>query len=167
MALEWKCTSAMWLLWIYRSMCPFSFIYFFPMWFVFLQSTSNYHARRFGVRAAMPGFIARRLCPQLIIVPPNFDKYHAVSREVSLMFHIYLEPFTHFLSLRAESKCTTKLGLSFFFSLTILSLFIIIDIVYWAAYGIQKITSMFRFFFFSHFFHLLFSPENFIALIKT
>ncbi|XP_063520976.1 DNA polymerase kappa isoform X3 [Pongo pygmaeus] len=46
------------------------------------QSTSNYHARRFGVRAAMPGFIAKRLCPQLIIKPPNFDKYRAVSKEV-------------------------------------------------------------------------------------
>uniref|UniRef100_A0A2K6GTP6 DNA polymerase kappa n=1 Tax=Propithecus coquereli TaxID=379532 RepID=A0A2K6GTP6_PROCO len=49
---------------------------------VSMLSTSNYHARRFGVRAAMPGFIARRLCPQLIIVPPNFDKYRAVSKEV-------------------------------------------------------------------------------------
>uniref|UniRef100_A0A9L0IKE6 DNA polymerase kappa n=1 Tax=Equus asinus TaxID=9793 RepID=A0A9L0IKE6_EQUAS len=47
-----------------------------------MLSTSNYHARRFGVRAAMPGFIAKRLCPQLLIVPPNFDKYRAVSREV-------------------------------------------------------------------------------------
>uniref|UniRef100_A0A8C3VV16 DNA polymerase kappa n=1 Tax=Catagonus wagneri TaxID=51154 RepID=A0A8C3VV16_9CETA len=47
-----------------------------------MLSTSNYHARRFGVRAAMPGFIAKRLCPQLIIVPPNFDKYRAVSSEV-------------------------------------------------------------------------------------
>uniref|UniRef100_A0A8C8YWZ2 DNA polymerase kappa n=1 Tax=Prolemur simus TaxID=1328070 RepID=A0A8C8YWZ2_PROSS len=49
---------------------------------VSMLSTSNYHARRFGVRAAMPGFIAKRLCPQLIIVPPNFDKYRAVSKEV-------------------------------------------------------------------------------------
>uniref|UniRef100_A0ABI8A2K5 DNA polymerase kappa n=1 Tax=Felis catus TaxID=9685 RepID=A0ABI8A2K5_FELCA len=47
-----------------------------------MLSTSNYYARRFGVRAAMPGFIAKRLCPQLTIVPPNFDKYQAVSREV-------------------------------------------------------------------------------------
>uniref|UniRef100_A0A8C9Q2T5 DNA polymerase kappa n=1 Tax=Spermophilus dauricus TaxID=99837 RepID=A0A8C9Q2T5_SPEDA len=47
-----------------------------------MLSTSNYIARRFGVRAAMPGFIAKRLCPQLIIVPPNFDKYRAVSKEV-------------------------------------------------------------------------------------
>uniref|UniRef100_A0A2K6UZD6 DNA polymerase kappa n=1 Tax=Saimiri boliviensis boliviensis TaxID=39432 RepID=A0A2K6UZD6_SAIBB len=47
-----------------------------------MLTTSNYCARRFGVRAAMPGFIAKRLCPHLIIVPPNFDKYRAVSKEV-------------------------------------------------------------------------------------
>ena len=32
-------------------------------------------ARRFGVRAAMPGFIARKLCPELIFVPVDFKKY--------------------------------------------------------------------------------------------
>ncbi|XP_036619209.1 DNA polymerase kappa [Trichosurus vulpecula] len=47
-----------------------------------MLSTSNYHARRFGVRAAMPGFIAKRLCPQLTIVSPNFDKYQEVSKEI-------------------------------------------------------------------------------------
>ncbi|KAM6156858.1 DNA polymerase kappa isoform 1-T1 [Erethizon dorsatum] len=57
-------------------------LFIFPMWSIIFQSTSNYHARRFGVRAAMPGFIAKRLCPHLIIVPPNFDKYRAVSEEV-------------------------------------------------------------------------------------
>lgn len=48
------------------------------------KSTSNYHARRFGVRAAMPGFIAKKLCPHLTIVPLNFEKYGKVSKEVSL-----------------------------------------------------------------------------------
>ncbi|NXM99084.1 POLK polymerase, partial [Sylvia borin] len=47
-----------------------------------MLSTSNYHARRFGVRAAMPGFIAKRLCPHLTIVPLNFKKYRKVSKEV-------------------------------------------------------------------------------------
>ncbi|XP_061476482.1 DNA polymerase kappa isoform X2 [Rhineura floridana] len=47
-----------------------------------MLSTSNYHARRFGVRAAMPGFIAKKLCPHLTIVPLNFKKYEEVSKEV-------------------------------------------------------------------------------------
>lgn len=47
-----------------------------------LQSTSNYLARRYGVRAAMPGFIARKLCPSLVIVPVNFTKYRQVSEVV-------------------------------------------------------------------------------------
>lgn len=47
-----------------------------------MLSTSNYLARRFGVRAAMPGFIAKKLCPGLTIVPLNFDKYRDVSKQV-------------------------------------------------------------------------------------
>ena len=46
------------------------------------QSTSNYVARRYGVRAAMPGFIARKLCPDLVIVKTNFAKYRHVCGEV-------------------------------------------------------------------------------------
>ncbi|TGO19916.1 hypothetical protein BTUL_0002g01650 [Botrytis tulipae] len=45
-------------------------------------TTCNYHARRFGVRSAMAGFIAKKLCPQLIQVPLNFDKYTAKAQEV-------------------------------------------------------------------------------------
>ncbi|XP_033634721.1 DNA polymerase kappa-like isoform X2 [Asterias rubens] len=51
--------------------------------------TSNYHARRYGVRAAMPGFIAKKLCPELIITPTNFDKYRAVSKQVREILGIY------------------------------------------------------------------------------
>lgn len=47
-----------------------------------MLSTSNYHARKFGVRAAMPGFIAKKLCPELTIVPCNFEKYRKVSEKV-------------------------------------------------------------------------------------
>ncbi|KAG9355060.1 hypothetical protein JZ751_001773 [Albula glossodonta] len=54
-----------------------------------MLSTSNYHARKFGVRAAMPGFIAKKLCPNLVIVPLNFDKYRAVSTEVREIFAEY------------------------------------------------------------------------------
>uniref|UniRef100_A0AAR2LJI6 DNA polymerase kappa n=1 Tax=Pygocentrus nattereri TaxID=42514 RepID=A0AAR2LJI6_PYGNA len=54
-----------------------------------MLSTSNYHARRYGVRAAMPGFIAKKLCPNLVIVPLNFDKYRAVSEQVREIFADY------------------------------------------------------------------------------
>ncbi|XP_071104269.1 DNA polymerase kappa-like [Haliotis cracherodii] len=47
-----------------------------------MLSTSNYEARKYGVRAAMPGFIAKKLCPHLVLVKPNFDKYTAVSKQV-------------------------------------------------------------------------------------
>ena len=40
-----------------------------------MLSTANYAARKFGVRSAMPGFIAKKLCPELIIVKCNFQKY--------------------------------------------------------------------------------------------
>ena len=44
-------------------------------------TTSNYVARKYGVRAAMPGFIAVQLCPQLVFVPCNYRKYTAVSQQ--------------------------------------------------------------------------------------
>uniref|UniRef100_A0A8C8D6Q3 DNA polymerase kappa n=1 Tax=Oncorhynchus tshawytscha TaxID=74940 RepID=A0A8C8D6Q3_ONCTS len=64
-----------------------------------MLSTSNYHARKFGVRAAMPGFIAKKLCPNLVIVPTNFDKYRAVSAEVREVFADY-DP--HFLPMSLD-----------------------------------------------------------------
>ena len=36
-------------------------------------------ARKYGVRSAMPGFIGRRLCPQLVFVKPSFSKYVKVA----------------------------------------------------------------------------------------
>jgi DNA polymerase kappa len=48
----------------------------------FMLMTSNYVARRFGVRAGMPGFIARRLCPSIVFVRPSFEKYKLASRQV-------------------------------------------------------------------------------------
>lgn len=45
-------------------------------------STANYVARKYGVRAAMPGFIARKLCPQLVFVNSNFEKYQFVSGQI-------------------------------------------------------------------------------------
>ena len=45
-------------------------------------TTCNYHARRYGCRSGMAGFVAQKLCPQLISLPLNFAKYTAKAREV-------------------------------------------------------------------------------------
>ncbi|KAL2945246.1 DNA polymerase kappa, partial [Bienertia sinuspersici] len=52
-------------------------------------STANYEARRYGVRAAMPGFIARKLCPELIFVPVDFEKYNYYSSLTRKVFQRY------------------------------------------------------------------------------
>ena len=45
-------------------------------------AAASYEARRHGVRSAMPMSRAIRLCPDLMIVPPNFAKYRSVSQQV-------------------------------------------------------------------------------------
>lgn len=52
-------------------------------------STTNYLAREYGVRSAMPGFIAKKLCPDLVFVKSNFDKYRQASAEVREVFKEY------------------------------------------------------------------------------
>ena len=43
-------------------------------------STCNYIARKFGVRSAMPTFIAKKLCPDITMVPDNHQKYSEASK---------------------------------------------------------------------------------------
>ena len=45
-------------------------------------TTCNYHARKFGCRSGMAGFVAMKLCPQLICLPLNFSKYTSKAQEV-------------------------------------------------------------------------------------
>jgi DNA polymerase-4 len=52
-------------------------------------AASSYEARKFGVRSALPMARAVRLCPELVIVRPDFAKYAAVSKQV---FAIFREP---------------------------------------------------------------------------
>ncbi len=49
-------------------------------------TAASYEARPFGIHSAMPGIRARRLCPQLIFVPPNFARYKMVSRQIREIF---------------------------------------------------------------------------------
>ncbi|KAJ3051235.1 hypothetical protein HK097_007773 [Rhizophlyctis rosea] len=49
----------------------------------------NISVRKFGVRSAMPGYIALKLCPELVLVPLNFEKYTAYSKRIREVFAIY------------------------------------------------------------------------------
>uniref|UniRef100_A0AB33J1B6 DNA polymerase IV n=1 Tax=Prevotella sp. GTC17253 TaxID=3236793 RepID=A0AB33J1B6_9BACT len=54
-------------------------------------TTASYEARRFGVHSAMPTSKAKRLCPELILVPVDFEKYRAVSSRVHAIFRDYTD----------------------------------------------------------------------------
>ena len=54
-------------------------------------STASYEARRFGVHSAQSIQVAKRLCPQLVIVEPHFHRYKEVSAELHDIFHDYTD----------------------------------------------------------------------------
>ncbi len=49
-------------------------------------AAASYEARKFGVRSALPSSRARRLCPELIFVPPRFEVYRQVSAQIRDIF---------------------------------------------------------------------------------
>lgn len=60
-------------------------------------TTCNYEARKYGVRSAMPTFIALRKCPQLIVVPTRFDVYQRDSSQIREIFREFtplIEPLS-------------------------------------------------------------------------
>ena len=54
-------------------------------------STASYEARRFGVHSAQSIQVAKRLCSQLIIVEPHFQRDKAVSSQLHEIFHDYTD----------------------------------------------------------------------------
>ena len=60
-------------------------------------AAASYEARTFGVRSAMPSSTALRKCPDLVFVPPRFEIYRAVSRQIHSIFADYtalIEPLS-------------------------------------------------------------------------
>lgn len=60
-------------------------------------AAASYEARKFGVRSAMPSSTAMGKCPNLVFVPPRFDAYRAVSRDIHAIFADYtplIEPLS-------------------------------------------------------------------------
>lgn len=54
-------------------------------------STCNYEARKFGVHSAMPSSTAKRLCPDLILLPHRMDVYKDVSQKMRDIFYEYTD----------------------------------------------------------------------------
>ncbi len=54
-------------------------------------STSNYIARQYGVRSAMPTSVALRKCPDLILVPGRMEVYRSVSSQIREIFERYTD----------------------------------------------------------------------------
>ena len=52
-------------------------------------ATCNYEARAFGVHSAMATARALQLCPQLILLPPDFERYRAASRTILAIYRDY------------------------------------------------------------------------------
>src|SRR4051812_4786318 len=49
-------------------------------------TTASYEARVFGCHSAQPMAVAKRLCPQAIVVPCRFKRYHEVSEKLFSIF---------------------------------------------------------------------------------
>ena len=54
-------------------------------------ATCNYEARRYGIHSAMATAQALKLCPELVILPPNMEKYRAASRQILAIYRDYTE----------------------------------------------------------------------------
>jgi DNA polymerase-4 len=52
-------------------------------------AAASYEARAFGVSSAMPTARALELCPELVLLPADFDKYTEVSRQIMAIFQRY------------------------------------------------------------------------------
>ena len=54
-------------------------------------AAASYEARKFGVRSAMSGVLARKKCPQLTFVRPRFERYSQISKQIKKIFFDYTD----------------------------------------------------------------------------
>jgi DNA polymerase-4 len=54
-------------------------------------SAASYEARKFGVRSAISGVLAKKYCPELIFVSPRFDRYKEISKKIHKIFREYTD----------------------------------------------------------------------------
>lgn len=54
-------------------------------------AAASYEARKFGVRSAISGVLAKKYCPEIIFVRPRFDRYKEISTKIHEIFHEYTD----------------------------------------------------------------------------
>ena len=54
-------------------------------------AAASYEARKFGVRSAISGVLAKKNCPEIIFVSPRFDRYKEISKKIHAIFHDYTD----------------------------------------------------------------------------
>jgi DNA polymerase IV len=54
-------------------------------------AAASYEARKFGVRSAISGVLAKKNCPDLIFVKPRFERYKEISGKIRTIFHDYTD----------------------------------------------------------------------------
>lgn len=54
-------------------------------------AAASYEARKFGVRSAISGVLAKKNCPDLIFVKPRFERYKEISGKIRKIFHDYTD----------------------------------------------------------------------------
>ena len=54
-------------------------------------AAASYEARKYGVRSAMSGVLARNKCPDLIFVKPRFERYKEISQQIRKIFLEYTD----------------------------------------------------------------------------
>lgn len=54
-------------------------------------SAASYEARKYGVRSAMSGQLARKKCTELVFVKPRFERYTEISKQIRKIFFEYTD----------------------------------------------------------------------------
>ena len=54
-------------------------------------AAASYEARKYGIRSAMSGFVAKKKCPHLIFIKPRFYRYKEISQEIRKIFFDYTD----------------------------------------------------------------------------
>ena len=66
-----------------------------------IVSTASYEARKFGIHSAMPTYLAKEKCPNLIVVPHHFDLYKKISNQ----FFSVVQEYSKIIQVASIDEC--------------------------------------------------------------